>query len=73
MVGARAPGTEQISHLALYFDVSNAYKKKHRSWPGGQGGKPGPWLQEGGRSKLSKSYMTRLGLGEGPRASVPGG
>ena len=41
MVGARAP-------VRRIFDVSNAYKKKkrgggvtHRSWPGGQGGKPG--------------------------------
>ena len=51
MVGARAPGTEQISQLASYFrhtkkecflkDALWGGEVTHRSWPGGQGGKPG--------------------------------
>ena len=36
MVGARAPGTEQISQRMSFFVVSNAYKKR----PCGVGGVP---------------------------------
>ena len=35
MVGARGPGTEQIWKDALWGGGGT-----HRSWPGGQGGKP---------------------------------
>ena len=52
MVGARAPGTDNVCRI---FVVSNTYKKEkwlflkdalwggggtHRSWPGGRGGRP---------------------------------
>ena len=83
MVGARAPGTEQ---LASFFDVS---KRGVGGLPTGAGlvdraVNQGPWLQErvgGGRRGLDGSFKEgagrskhpRLGLGGGPRASVPGG
>ena len=53
----------------------------HRSWPGGQGGKPRAlvagegWggVEEGWVQTLKNTLDPRLGLGGGPRASVPGG
>ena len=54
MVGARAPGTEQISQRVVFLSFLTAYKKKKNVffrrmpcgvggvpfWPGGRGGRP---------------------------------
>ena len=84
MVGARAPGTEQISQRRI-FDVSNAYKKKKNGravqglwFPGGVGGRgTGP---RDGACDVSNFVGSLWGGGRhkgsgrgGPRASILGG
>ena len=94
MVGARAPGTEQISQLASYFFTFLIRTKRRKmiffegypvgwgGYKGSGGGVQGLWFggvghgRGGGvptRADPKEGETPRLGLGGGPRASVPAG
>ena len=85
MVGARAPGTEQISQRVSYF-CSNAQKQEkwlflkdalwggggtHRSWPGGRGGRGDDSSKEGGG--LGLGWLLQRGRGQGRVGLAVGG
>ena len=88
MVGARAPGTEQISQLASFFFYVSSKRRKmmffegcpvgwggtHRSWPGGQGGKLRALVAgEGWGSSKEGEAPRPTPRPQAPRASVPAG